>query len=266
MATWSKYKQVIICKLKVSGKDWLLPNIQSRKHQAFFSCIRRRRKGDITILYHFTRVHLLNAESPASSAGLHPQWYLRKCVIFLIFFLFFPSGLSAEVLTGDEALCCFNAVSKYRGTAEESASIPRELTHICTQEATVQGKELAVSSLGTFLLVNSLSFVRSQVLSVSTVWWGMSWVFQCVCACVSTQFQGTLSIITWNSAAVSLSLGFGDSCLCYLQVECVQLQTACICVSLLRVSSFPMCWHSSFVFFQNIVCLDERMLYTLEWG
>lgn len=30
-----KYKQVSSCKLKVSGKDWLLPNIQSRKHQAF---------------------------------------------------------------------------------------------------------------------------------------------------------------------------------------------------------------------------------------
>lgn len=36
MAAWGgKYKQVSSCKLKVSGKDWLLPNIQSRKHQAF---------------------------------------------------------------------------------------------------------------------------------------------------------------------------------------------------------------------------------------
>lgn len=168
--------------------------------------------------------------------------------IFPLFFLLFPSGLfSSEVLTGGEALCCFNAVSKYRGTAEESASIPRELTHICTLEVTVQGKELAVSSLGTILLVNSPSFVKSQVLSVSTVWWVMSWCFR-VCACVSMQFQGTLLVITWDSAAVSISLGFGDSCLCYLQVERVQLQTACICVSLLRVSSFPICWHSLFCF------------------
>lgn len=35
MAAWGKYKRVSSCKLKVSGKDWLLPNIQSRKHQAF---------------------------------------------------------------------------------------------------------------------------------------------------------------------------------------------------------------------------------------
>ena len=35
MAAWGKYKQVSSCKLKVSGKDWLLPNIQSRKHYAF---------------------------------------------------------------------------------------------------------------------------------------------------------------------------------------------------------------------------------------
>lgn len=32
VAAWGKYKQVSSCKLKVSGKDWLLPNIQSRKH------------------------------------------------------------------------------------------------------------------------------------------------------------------------------------------------------------------------------------------
>lgn len=32
LAAWGKYKQVSICKLKVLGKDWLLPNIQSRKH------------------------------------------------------------------------------------------------------------------------------------------------------------------------------------------------------------------------------------------
>jgi len=31
VAAWGKYKQVSSCKLKVSGKDWLLPNIQSRK-------------------------------------------------------------------------------------------------------------------------------------------------------------------------------------------------------------------------------------------
>lgn len=35
VAAWGKYKQVSSCKLKVSGKDWLLPNIQSRKHWAF---------------------------------------------------------------------------------------------------------------------------------------------------------------------------------------------------------------------------------------
>lgn len=35
VAAWGKYKQVTICKLKVLGKDWLLPNIQSRKHYAF---------------------------------------------------------------------------------------------------------------------------------------------------------------------------------------------------------------------------------------
>lgn len=35
MAAWGKYKKVSSCKLKVSGKDWLLPNIQSRKQLAF---------------------------------------------------------------------------------------------------------------------------------------------------------------------------------------------------------------------------------------
>lgn len=40
-----KYKQVSSCKLKVSGKDWLLPNIQSRKQQAFAAA-----EGEDTLL------------------------------------------------------------------------------------------------------------------------------------------------------------------------------------------------------------------------
>lgn len=46
-AAENKYEQVIFCKLRVSGKDWLLPNIQSRKHSAVAA--ERRRKGDIKI-------------------------------------------------------------------------------------------------------------------------------------------------------------------------------------------------------------------------
>lgn len=37
-----KYKQVSSCKLKVSGKGWLLPNIQSRKWQALTAAGEKR--------------------------------------------------------------------------------------------------------------------------------------------------------------------------------------------------------------------------------
>lgn len=43
MAAWGKYKQVNSCKLKVSGKDWLLPNIQSRKHRLLLRQGEKRR-------------------------------------------------------------------------------------------------------------------------------------------------------------------------------------------------------------------------------
>lgn len=60
------------CKLKVSGKDWLLPNIQSREQLAFAAAgggemVLSKPQDSATIWFGFVRVHV-----PQVQRVVHP--------------------------------------------------------------------------------------------------------------------------------------------------------------------------------------------------
>lgn len=60
------------CKLKVSGKDWLLPNIQSREQLAFAAArgeemVLSKPQDSVTVLYGLVRVHV-----PLVQRVVHP--------------------------------------------------------------------------------------------------------------------------------------------------------------------------------------------------
>lgn len=109
MAAQGKYKQVNICKLKVLGKGWLLPNIQSRKHLAFAAPEGEEKmlSKSLHILCKVSSVQRLNAESQVSwtlpsvilrrlrAISPCPHHFNTLCIPLL------------GVLVEDEALCPF---------------------------------------------------------------------------------------------------------------------------------------------------------------
>lgn len=135
MAAQGKYKQVNICKLKVLGKGWLLPNIQSRKHLAFAAPEGEEKmlSKSLLVLCKVSSVRRLNAESQVSwtlpSVILRRLRAIRPCPHHFNTLCIPLLGILAE----DEALyVLFYAVSKYRVTAKDAASILRELMYTCT--------------------------------------------------------------------------------------------------------------------------------------
>lgn len=86
-----------------------------------------------------------------------------------------------------------------------------------------------------------------------------------MCACGFIEISGnTVGKYQRNLQQCLVSLSFSDSLLCYLQVVCVQLQMAYICLNLLcRSSSFSLAGTELFVVLVQSICvLSERMVYT----
>lgn len=123
--------------------------------------------------------------------------------------------------------------------------------------------------------VGFLSFVISHHLSRSQVLFRVYFVMVSVCICfhvwmcehalVCMWFNWDLRKHCWelqrNLQQCHVSLSFSDSLLCYLQVVCVQLQMAYICLNLLCLSSFPWLARSFLLFLYKVFVFSQR-----EWS
>lgn len=220
-----KYKKVSSCKLKVSGKDWLLPNIQSRKQLAFAAA------GSEEISRLFCTVSSESTDWESKASSLHDlqenMSYNRTSLSFwgsLQFLLGLLVGVKAS-----------NVLQKQWANADllQRMLLPSWeswCTHAHSQGDRVgqknnQKKKLAVSIFRRISLF--LFFISLPRSSAFSVLWHVfcMYVFAClnVRSCVrvhvaSLRSQKTLSVYTGGPG--SSGLGFSDSLLCYLHVVC----------------------------------------------
>lgn len=165
----------------------------------------------------------------------------------------------SEQIQSDFKGCCFHP--------------ERVDVHMCTAEATVRDKKLAVSSFKHISLMSvdfpSL-FISLLLSSAFCVHFVMISVCVCtfervsmrVCACGFIEISGnTIGNNQKNLQQFNVSHSFGDSHLCYLQVECVQLQTAYMCLSLL-CRSFPWLAQSFLLFLYKVFIFSQREWFT----
>lgn len=148
--------------------------------------------------------------------------------------------------------------------------------HMCTAVATVRHEKLAVSSFKHVSLM-SVDFLRFSFLSFSE---GLSCILcplghgQCVYLClhvwtrehacvqvVLLRFQETLMVLTRKICSSFMLAIVSVIHLCYLQEVCVQLQTAYICLDLLR-HSFPWLAQSVSLFLYKVFIFSQREWYT----
>lgn len=88
-----------------------------------------------------------------------------------------------------------------------------------------------------------------------------------VCACGFIEISGnTIGNNQLNLQQFHVSHSFSDSHLCYLQVECVQLQTAYMCLNLL-CCSFPWLAQTFLLFLYKVFFFSQRERFTYRsWG
>lgn len=221
------------------------------------------------ILKGFIRVHWLNVESHDS-----PLWDPRENASRLSFS---PTSQTSAFLSWGS---CWRrssrspsgVVSTYRVVAKDAASILREPMHVCAlQVRPCRTKSLQCFVFSTFLwcqlmfsLLSKFSFsqgpssafcVHFVMVSLCILWLHVS-AWACVCTFFFEISGNTVGNNQKNLQQFCVNCSFSDSHLCYLQVVCVQLETAYACLSIRRSSpwlaqSFLLILYKVFVFSQR---------------
>lgn len=206
-------------------------------------------------------------------AGILPSRHLSGALCIPQLWLWLEKKLSLS----------FNAVSKYRVIAKDAVSILRELMYTCTPRRWLcRAKSLQCLVLSTYLwcqlILSPFLFLSLSLglkcfpclLCHGTCMYAFAClnVWACACVCGFIAISGnTVGKYQRNLQQCHVSLSFSDSLLCYLQVMCVQLQMAYICLNLRCLSSFPRLAQSFLLFLYKVFVFSQREWFTHHsWG